>query len=162
MQGQFIPPLEHDCSMARSGVCLIPICGYYAKPFSSFQGLTSLSIRDSPISQEDLTDQDLCPFLSETKESIFQDPMDEILWRVIKCHLPCLRISETEHAAMQTKSWLLFHVTFYEILKSNPHGDPVDLWPSGELHSDHEGHQRKSRRIRESALTVSPESVLYW
>ena len=121
---------------------------------SNFQGLTSLSIRDSPISQEDLTDQDLCPFLSETKESIFQEPMDEILWRVIKCHLRCLRISETEHDAMQTKSWLVFHVTFYKILKPNLRDDLVELWPSGELHSDHQQHQRKSRRIRESALTV--------
>lgn len=121
---------------------------------SNFQGLTSLSIRDSPISQEDLTDQDLCPFLSETKESIFQEPMDEVLWQVIKCHLRCLRVSETEHTAMQTKSWLLFHVTFYEILKSNVRNDIVELWPSGELHSDHHQRQRKRRRIRESALTV--------
>ena len=126
---------------------------------SNFQGLTSLSIRNSPISQEDLTDQDLCSFLSETKGSIFQELMDEILWRVIKCHLRCLRISETEHVAMQTRGWLLFHVTFYEILKSNSRNDLVEVWPSGELHSDHQQRQRKSRRIRESALTVIPENI---
>jgi hypothetical protein len=118
------------------------------------QGLTSLSTCDTSIEEKDLTDQDLCPFLSETKESVFPEPMNEVLWRAIKSHLRCQRVSEAEHAAMETKGWVLFHITFYEILKFKPHSKITELWPFGELHSDHQDPTRP-RRIRESALTVS-------
>jgi hypothetical protein len=119
------------------------------------QGLTTLSINDRRMVREDFNDQDLCPFLSVTKDSIFQEPMDEVLWRAIRYHLRCQRIVETDHAAMETKGWIIFHITFYEILGSKPNDKLMELWPSGELHSDHQHHQRRPRRIRESALTVS-------
>ena len=103
---------------------------------------------------EGLTDQDLCPFLCETQESVFPEPMNEILWRAIRCHLRCQRVSEMEHVAMEIKGWVLFHITFYEILQPGSSDKKVELWPSGELHSDHQNPSRP-RKIRESALTVS-------
>jgi hypothetical protein len=118
------------------------------------QGLTSLSIRDKSTTHSDLTDQDLCPFLSETKDSVFQEPMDEVLWRAVRSHIRCLRVPETDHAAMEPKGWILFHVTFYEILKLKPNYKLTELWPSGELHSDYQQNPGKPRTIRESALTV--------
>jgi hypothetical protein len=117
------------------------------------QGLTSLSLQGAFIDAEDLTDNDLCPFLSETKQSVFQEPMDEVLWRAVKHHLRCMRVSETEHTALETKGWVLFHVTFYEIFKSRENNDLRELWPSGELHSDR-SQGRRPRKIRESAMTV--------
>jgi hypothetical protein len=125
-----------------------------AKEASNMQGLTALSISDDSKSPEDLTDKDLCPFLSETKESVFQEPMDDVLWRAVKCHLRCVRASETEHAALETKGWVLFHVTFYEILKFQENSRLTELWPCGELHSDR-FRVGRPRRIRESAMTVS-------
>jgi hypothetical protein len=119
----------------------------------NMQGLTSLTIGDSLVDPQELGDNDLCPFLSETKVSFFQEPMDEILWRAVKCHLRCMRISETEHAALETKGWILFHITFYEILHSQAGEELLDLWPCGELHSDRY-RQGKPRKIRESTLTV--------
>ncbi|KAN0108226.1 hypothetical protein V8E51_007968 [Hyaloscypha variabilis] len=119
----------------------------------NMQGLTSLTIGDSLVDPQELGDNDLCPFLSETKVSFFQEPMDEILWRAVKCHLRCMRISETEHAALETKGWILFHITFYEILHSQAGEELLDLWPCGELHSDRY-RQGKPRKIRESTLTI--------
>jgi hypothetical protein len=124
-----------------------------ANESSNMQGLTSLSVLGSSIDAHELTDNDLCPFLSQTKESVFQEPMDEVLWRAVKCHLRCMRASETEHAALETKGWVLFHVTFYEVFKSPEHNALTELWPSGELHSDR-FRGGKPRRIRESAMTV--------
>ena len=121
------------------------------------QGLTSLTKRDSLFNPHELGDNDLCPFLSETKVSFFQEPMDEVLWRAVKCHLRCLRVSESEHAALETKGWMLFHVTFYEILQSQAGEELLDLWPCGELHSDRY-RQGKPRKIRESTLTVGRTS----
>lgn len=121
------------------------------------QGLTSLSLWGASIDTQDLTDNDLCPFLSETKESVFQEPMDEVLWRAVKHHLRCMRISETEHAALETKGWVLFHVTFYEIFRSPENSGLRELWPSGELHSDRFQGGRP-RKIRESAMTVGSMS----
>ena len=103
---------------------------------------------------DDFTDQELCPFLSKTNGSIFQEPMDEVLWRVVRCHLRCLCVSESEYAAMKTKSWVLFHVTFYEILDPDMEMTLTELWPCGDLHSDLQ-QKGKPRKIRESALTVS-------
>jgi hypothetical protein len=123
------------------------------------QGLTSLSISDSSINTEELTDNDLCPFLSQTKASFFQEPMDEVIWRVIKCHLRCMRASESEHAALETKGWVLFHVTFYEILQSQVENQLSELWPCGELHSDRY-RQGRPRKIRESTLTVCRPSLV--
>jgi hypothetical protein len=119
------------------------------------RGLTTVSNCGHPIGRDDVTDQDLCPFLFESKGSIFQEPIDEILWRVIKCHLKCTRAPETEHIAIETKGLVLFHITFYEILDPDTRNDKTELWPCGELHSDHQQYQRRPRRIRESALTVS-------
>jgi hypothetical protein len=117
------------------------------------QGLTTLSVDHGLTNTEDLTDQDLCPFLSETKASFFQEPMDEVIWRAVKCHLRCLRASESEHAALETKGWVLFHVTFYEILHESGK-EVLELWPCGELHSD-SYRPGRPRKIRESTLTVS-------
>lgn len=122
-------------------------------------GLTSLSIGDGSVDPLELTDNDLCPFLSETKGSSFQEPMDEVLWRAVKCHLRCMRVSESEHAALETKGWVLFHVTFYEILPSQTENPLSELWPCGELHSDRY-RQGKPRKIRESTLTVGTGSSL--
>jgi hypothetical protein len=119
------------------------------------QGLTSLSTSDGPFNAIELTDNDLCPFLSETKESVFQEPMDEVLWRAVKCHLRCVRASETEHTALETKGWVLFHVTFYEILPCQENNNLTELWPCGELHSDRY-RPGIPRKIRESAMTVGP------
>jgi predicted HD phosphohydrolase len=55
------------------------------------QGLTSLSIADNSLNTDELTDNDLCPFLSETKASFFQEPMDEVIWRAVRYHLRCMR-----------------------------------------------------------------------
>jgi hypothetical protein len=117
------------------------------------QGLTTLSVDHGLMNIEDLTDQDLCPFLSETKASFFQEPMDEVIWRAVKCHLRCLRASESEHTAFETKGWVLFHVTFYEILHQSGK-EVLELWPCGELHSD-SYRPGRPRKIRESTLTVS-------
>ena len=122
------------------------------------QGLTSLTIGGGLVDPRELGDNDLCPFLSETKVSFFQEPMDEVLWRAVKCHLRCMRVSESEHAALETKGWMLFHVTFYEILQSQAGEELLDLWPCGELHSDRY-RQGKPRKIRESTLTVGKTSL---
>ncbi|KAF4633530.1 hypothetical protein G7Y89_g4589 [Cudoniella acicularis] len=119
----------------------------------NMQGLTSLYSAGSPVDTSELSDEDLCPFLSETKNAVFQDPMDEILWRTVKLHLRCLRASDTEHSAMATKGWIMFHVTFYEILDFQSH-KRIELWPSGELHSDYLNRPGKPRKIRESAFTI--------
>jgi len=123
------------------------------------QGLTSLTIGDGLVDPHELEDNDLCPFLSETKVSFFQEPMDEVVWRAVKCHLRCMRVSESEHAALEPKGWMLFHVTFYEILQSQAGEELLDLWPCGELHSDRY-RQGRPRKIRESTLTVSRLSPL--
>ena len=122
---------------------------------SNMQGLTTLSLPHSNINQDDFTDQDLCPFISQTYGSVFQEPMDEVLWRAIRHHLRCLHVGESDHTAMETKGWVLFHVSFYEILPSKSNNRISELWPCGELHSDHQKSRRRPRRIRESALTVS-------
>lgn len=122
------------------------------------QGLTTLSLGHGSMNTEDLTDQDLCPFLSETKASFFQEPMDEVIWRAVKCHLRCLRASESEHTAFETKGWVLFHVTFYEILHQSGN-EVLELWPCGELHSD-SYRLGRPRKIRESTLTVSRNARL--
>jgi hypothetical protein len=121
------------------------------------QGLTSLSISDSSVDPQELTDNDLCPFLSETRVSFFQEPMDEVLWRAVKCHLRCMRVSESDHAALEPKGWILFHVTFYEILPSQGENLLFEVWPCGELHSDRYRLGRP-RKIRESTLTVGTMS----
>ncbi len=120
------------------------------------EGLTTLSMDHGLMNTEDLTDQDLYPFLSETKASFFQEPMDEVIWRAVKCHLICLRASESEHAVLETKGWVLFHVTFYEILHQSGR-EVLELWPSGDLHSDNYRPGRP-RKIRESPLTVSKKA----
>ncbi|KAE9377870.1 hypothetical protein N431DRAFT_399020 [Stipitochalara longipes BDJ] len=119
----------------------------------NMQGLTSLTICDGSVNPQELRDDDLCPILSETKVSFFQEPMDEVLWRAVKCHLRCMRISESEHTALETKGWMLFHITFYEILQSQAGEELLELWPCGELHSD-KYRKGRPRKIRESTLTI--------
>jgi hypothetical protein len=106
-----------------------------------------------------LGDNDLCPLLlSETEESIFELPINDMLWRAALCHLRCQRVADAHHAEFLTKGCALFHVTFYEILDSDDGKPPTELWPCGELHSD--GNEPGTRRrIRESALTVSTPSL---
>jgi hypothetical protein len=65
-----------------------------------------------------------------------------------------MRVTESEHGALETKGWVLFHVTFYEILPSQAATELSELWPCGELHSDR-FRPGKPRKIRESAMTVS-------
>ncbi|RFU27353.1 hypothetical protein B7463_g8978, partial [Scytalidium lignicola] len=117
----------------------------------NMQGLTSLSMRDCPLDTEELMDLDLCPFIAETRDSVFPEPMNEVLWRAIRCHLRCQRAPETE--PMETKGTLIFHITFYEILKSRLHSEMLELWPCGDLHSDYL-EARRPRKLRESALTI--------
>lgn len=121
----------------------------------NLQGLTTLVDCGGSIKPEEVSDSDLCPFLiTDTGESIFQRPIDEMIERAIRCHLRCLRISSTHHDEMKTKDCALFHVTFYEILQRNPTSRVTELWPCGDLYSDGEQHPKGSRQIREAALTV--------
>ena len=124
---------------------------------SNFQGLTSLSNCESSTIREELSDSDLCPFLiSDTTQSIFQRPVDDMVWRIVRCHLRCFRISDSHHVELQTKDCISFHITFYEVLKRNYQTCLTELWPCGKLHSDGQSHAKPARKIRESALTVSP------
>jgi hypothetical protein len=68
------------------------------------------------------------------------------------------KISFEMHAALETKGWILFHVTFYEILQSQGENQLSELWPCGELHSD-QYRQGRPRKIRESTLTVGTPSL---
>jgi hypothetical protein len=121
------------------------------------QSLTTLHNHGSAAVPGQLSDQDLCPILlSETEETIFQQPLNDMLWRAVRCHLRCLRATDAHHAELLTKGCVLFHITFYEILDPEPRNCFTDLWPCGELHSDGQkgSHGGSRRRIRESALTV--------
>ncbi|KAK3386772.1 hypothetical protein B0H63DRAFT_468360 [Podospora didyma] len=124
----------------------------------NMQGLTTIyNHGNTDIDQEQLTDHDLCPILlSETEDAIFQRPLNDMLWRAVRCHLRCLRATDTHHSELLTKGCVLFHVTFYEILESTSLDNLTELWPCGELHSDGQkrSHGGKRRRIRESALTL--------
>jgi hypothetical protein len=123
---------------------------------SNLQGLTTLENVEGLTTREEVIDSDLCPFLiTDTRESIFQRPIDEMIAQAIKCHLRCLRVSSTHHDEMKTKDCALFHITFYEILQHNPTNKVMELWPCGDLYSDGQQHAKESRKIREAALTVS-------
>lgn len=126
-------------------------------------GLTTLSKGQDFESRPQISDQELCPFImEETSTSVFQDPMDDVLWRAINAHLRCRHVSEMEHTAMEPKRWIFFHVVFYEILRSETaSSDSVDLWPSGDLHSDMQQSHGRPRRIRESAFSVRLPCLIF-
>jgi hypothetical protein len=129
---------------------------------SNLQGLTTLEHCEGSVSREEITDGDLCPFLiTDNRVSIFQRPIDEMIGEVVRCHLRCLRISSTSHAEMKIKDCVLFHVTFYEILRRKPADKVLELWPCGDLHSDDQRYPQGPRQMREAALTVScPKQLL--
>ncbi|KUJ06456.1 uncharacterized protein LY89DRAFT_409247 [Mollisia scopiformis] len=102
-----------------------------------------------------LTDSDLCPFLiTNSENSIFQRPVDNMIEQAIRCHLRCLRVSSTYHDELKTKDCALFHITFYEIIQRNSTSKVTELWPSGDLYGDKQQHPKGSRQIREAALTI--------
>lgn len=108
-----------------------------------------------PKTRDAFTDGDLCPFfLSDSGESIFQRPIDEMIAQIVKCHLRCTRVSNATHAEMNIKDCVLFHVTFYEILPRSHSDNITELWPCGDLYSDDQQRIGGHRQIRESALTL--------
>ncbi|CZR54582.1 uncharacterized protein PAC_04466 [Phialocephala subalpina] len=158
MPQEALAVLNGEASSLRSWPSNTAQISHLAAPWRriiNLQGLTTLENCGSLINREEISDSDLCPFLiTDTGESIFQRPIDEMIERAIKCHLRCLRISSTHHDEMRTKDCALFHVTFYEILQRNPTSRITELWPCGDLYSDGQQHPQGSRQIREAALTV--------
>lgn len=127
-----------------------------ADPLRNLQGLTTLSNCEEAFTEDELGPSDLCPFLfSDSTETIFHRPTDEMIWRAVKCHLKCQRTGDTHHVELETKGCILFNVTFFEILKRSPGRQLTELWPCGDLHSDGQKKRRKPRQLRESALTAS-------
>ncbi|KAH8807840.1 hypothetical protein F5884DRAFT_900166 [Xylogone sp. PMI_703] len=117
----------------------------------NMQGLTSLSKSSYSNDVGQLSDLDLCPFLAETKDSVFPEPMSGVLWQAIRRHLRCYRTPE--NGPMETNGTIIFHITFYEILNSRGRSETLELWPCGDLHSDCQD-VRGPRKLRESALTI--------
>lgn len=78
-----------------------------------------------------------------------------MIWRAVNRHLNCKRTVDSHHAELEIKGCILFHITFFEILKPTSGKRLTEMWPCGELHSDGQENKSKPRQIRESALTAS-------
>jgi hypothetical protein len=103
-----------------------------------------------------LTDVDLCPLLlANTGDTIFQHPITDVIWKTVRCHLRCSRITDAQQTEFRAKGCIAFHTTFYEMMQRFDYENVVDLWPCGDLHGDELQKGGQGRRLRESAVTVS-------
>jgi DNA-binding FadR family transcriptional regulator len=77
--------------------------------------------------------------------------VSQIIDQALEHHQKCMPYTPSKEDSLR------FHVVFYELISLRDDEDLKDeIWKHGKLHSDH--IRKRSRRLRESACTVSRKS----
>lgn len=96
----------------------------------------------------------VCPFFTEREESlrVGEFAASDIIDQALEHHQKCLPFTPPK------EDTLCFHIVFYELVSLRDDAElEGEIWKHGKLHSD-DIRTTRSRRLRESACTVSRNS----